>query len=157
MWRLNSNTILPIAFHPRSSAFEIFSVTARTRMKRRERGEGEGPLKTWSTLARYRGRKIGVQVARVFRSGYFNGVIMYVCFTTSDRSLLDYTCNLYSRLYGAHGRLGRVRPSMGPPRYIQSRNYHFCTALALASASPVLYHPRRVPFRVTVNSLLGVN
>lgn len=99
--------------------------------KTRKRKRGGGPLTTCSTLARYRGRKIGVQVARVFRSGYFNGVIMYVCFTTSDQSLPDYTCNPHSRLYGAHGRLERVRPSMWSLRYIQSRNYHFCTARAV--------------------------
>lgn len=41
------------------------------------------------------------------------------------------------------GRLGRVRPSMGLLRYIQSQNYHFCTR-APVSETAVFKAVRRI-------------
>ena len=51
---------------------------------------------------------------------------MYVCLTTVGPRLGYMRVRVVLALMEL-GRLGRVRLSMGPLRYIQSRNYHFCT------------------------------
>lgn len=88
------------------------------------------------------GRKIGVQVARVFRSGYFNGVIMYVCFTTSDRSLLDYTCNPYPAYTGAPDASDEFDPAWGP---FDIFNHEIITSVLPVLLRPVLYLPHHEP------------
>lgn len=82
------------------------------------------------------GRKNKGSSRAVFRSGYFNGVIIYVCLSYST-----IRTRAVPRLMRP-GHLGRVRPSMGLVRYIQSRNYHFCTR----EPRSVLYDEFRLPY-----------
>lgn len=70
---------------------------------------------------------------------------MYVCLTTAGPGpRLGYMRVRTLLVLMGPGRLGRVRPSMGPLRYIQSRNYHFCTRAPVSERRSVLRIPPRV-------------